>query len=53
MSLSTDLRGIDDRYFALHVPPAMTFASLLAVADLAATMPPSMSETCRGRLALL
>ena len=34
-----DLRGIDDRYFALHVPSAMTFASLLAVADLAATTP--------------
>ena len=31
-----DLRGIDDRYFALQVPVAMTFASLLAVADLPA-----------------
>ena len=33
-----DLRGLDDRYFAMqHVPRAMTFASLLAVADVPAT----------------
>ena len=31
-----DLRGLDDRYFALNVPAAMTYASLLAVADVPA-----------------
>ncbi|CAE7562314.1 unnamed protein product [Symbiodinium sp. CCMP2592] len=32
-----DLRGVDDRYFALNVPVRMTFGSLLTVADLPAT----------------
>ena len=34
-----DLRGLDDRYFALNVPAAMTHASLLAVVGIEATTP--------------
>ena len=34
-----DLRGFDDRYFALNVPAAMTLASLLTVADVPAAAP--------------